>query len=199
MLMSILLFVFSCLAVVSAFCVIMSKNPVHSVFFLVLVFFSATALLILLEVDYLAMVLLIVYVGAIAVLFLFVIMLLNLKVVELQENFYRYLPLSGFLALIFLLEVFLLLQKEFNTLSFWSTGLDYVSWVNIFFDFGTSLDKLSVLIYNYFFFLFILCGLLLFVAMIGAIVLTVFQSSYVKKQDIIIQLQRDIKKTVVVL
>jgi NADH-quinone oxidoreductase subunit J len=177
----------------------MSKNPVHSVFFLVLVFFSATALLILLEVDYLAMVLLIVYVGAIAVLFLFVIMLLNLKVVELQENFYRYLPLSGFLALIFLLEVFLLLQKEFNGLSFWSTGLDYFSWINSFFDFGTSLDKLSVLIYNYFFFLFILCGLLLFVAMIGAIVLTVFQSSYVKKQDIIIQLQRDIKKTVVVL
>ena len=199
MLMSILLFVFSFLAVVSAFCVIMSKNPVHSVFFLVLVFFSDTALLILLEVDYLAMVLLIVYVGAIAVLFLFVIMLLNLKVVELQENFYRYLPLSGFLALIFLLEVFLLLQKEFNGLSFWSTGLDYFSWINSFFDFGTSLDKLSVLIYNYFFFLFILCGLLLFVAMIGAIVLTVFQSSYVKKQDIIIQLQRDIKKTVVVL
>jgi len=180
MLLYILLLVFSFLAVISAFCVIMSKNPVHSVFFLVLVFFSATALLILLQVDYLAMVLLIVYVGAIAVLFLFVIMLLNLKVIELQENFYRYLPLSGFLALIFLVEVFLLLQREFNGFSFWLAGPDYFSWINIFVDFGTSLDKLSVLIYNYFFFLFILCGLLLLVAMIGDIVLTVFQSSNVK-------------------
>jgi len=197
MITSFLLISFSVLAILAAIMVVLSKNTVHSVFFLILVFFSATALLILLQVDYLAMVLLVVYVGAIAVLFLFVVMLLNLKISELQENFYRYLPLSGFLFIVFLLEVFALLKAEFSGFS--STTPSYYSWIDVQFDYTSTLNKLSVLIYNYYFFLFILCGLLLLVAMVGAIVLTVFQSFFVKKQDIIIQLQRDVKKTVVVL
>jgi len=107
-----LFYVFSSLAIVCATMVIRSKNPVHSVLFLILVFCNAAGLLVLIELDFFAMIFLVVYVGAIAVLFLFVVMMLNIRVSELNENILRYLPIGGLIGLIFLIEVFVVVDTD---------------------------------------------------------------------------------------
>jgi len=107
-----LFYVFSSLAIVCAAMVIRSKNPVHSVLFLILVFCNAAGLLVLIELDFFAMIFLVVYVGAIAVLFLFVVMMLNIRVSELNENILRYLPIGGLIGLIFIVDVFIVVDTD---------------------------------------------------------------------------------------
>lgn len=107
-----LFFFFSSLAIMSGVMVIRSKNPVNSVLFLVLVFSNATGLLILVDLDFFAMIFLVVYVGAIAILFLFVVMMLNIKIVEINENILRYLPIGGLIGMIFLFEIFLMVYHD---------------------------------------------------------------------------------------
>ena len=109
----ILFSIFSSIALVSGIMVIRAKNPVHSVLFLILVFCNSSALLVLLGLDFFAMILLVVYVGAIAVLFLFVVMMLNIKIAEIHENALRYLPVGGIIGLIFLLEIFLIVDNDY--------------------------------------------------------------------------------------
>lgn len=109
---SLLFYIFSSIALVSGVMVIRSKNPVHSVLFLILVFCNAAGLLILLDLDFFAMIFLVVYVGAIAVLFLFVVMMLNIKLTEINENVLRYLPIGGLIGLIFLFEVLLVVDND---------------------------------------------------------------------------------------
>jgi NADH:ubiquinone oxidoreductase subunit 6 (subunit J) len=109
-----LLFIFSSLALVSGIMVIQSRNPVHSVLFLILVFFNAAGLLILLGLDFFAMIFLVVYIGAIAVLFLFVVMMLNIKLAEINEKKLRYLPIGGLLGILFLFEIFLIVDNVKN-------------------------------------------------------------------------------------
>ncbi len=94
--------------------VIQSRNPVHSVLFLILVFFNAAGLLILLGLDFFAMIFLVVYIGAIAVLFLFVVMMLNIKLAEINEKKLRYLPIGGLLGILFLFEIFLIVDNVKN-------------------------------------------------------------------------------------
>jgi NADH-ubiquinone oxidoreductase chain 6 len=110
---SFLFYIFSSIALISGGMVIRSKNPVHSVLFLILVFCNAAGLLILLNLDFFAMIFLIVYVGAIAVLFLFVVMMLNIKLTEINENILRYLPVGGLIGLIFLFEILLVIDNDF--------------------------------------------------------------------------------------
>jgi len=107
-----LFYFFSSIALISGVMVIRSKNPVHSVLFLILVFCNAAGLLILLHLDFFAMIFLVVYVGAIAVLFLFVVMMLHIKLTEMNENILRYLPVGGIIGLIFLFEVLLVVENE---------------------------------------------------------------------------------------
>ncbi len=107
-----LFYLFSSIALVSGMMVIRSKNPVHSVLFLILVFCNAAGLLILLDLDFFAMIFLVVYVGAIAVLFLFVVMMLHIKLTEIHENVLRYLPVGGLIGLIFLVEVLLVVEND---------------------------------------------------------------------------------------
>jgi NADH:ubiquinone oxidoreductase subunit 6 (subunit J) len=109
---TILFYIFSSIALISGVMVIRSKNPVHSVLFLILVFCNAAGLLILLDLDFFAMIFLVVYVGAIAVLFLFVVMMLNIKLAEIHENVLRYLPIGGLIGLIFLFEVLLVVDND---------------------------------------------------------------------------------------
>jgi len=137
-----LFYLFSTLCILSGIMVIRSKNPVHSVLFLILVFCNASGLLILLGLDFFAMVFLVVYVGAIAVLFLFVVMMLNIKLVEINENILRYLPIGGLIGLIFLFEIFLIIDsdlipilgfpKKFSTDFFLSSGLFNAFLVSLF-------------------------------------------------------------------
>jgi len=109
----VLFYIFSSLALLCGTMVIRSKNPVHSVLFLILVFCNAAGLLLLVDLDFFAMVFLVVFVGAIAVLFLFVVMMLNIRLAEINENVLRYLPIGGLIGLIFLFEVFLIVDNEF--------------------------------------------------------------------------------------
>jgi len=118
---SFLFYLFSSIALVSGVMVIRSKNPVHSVLFLILVFCNAAGLLILLHLDFFAMIFLVVYVGAIAVLFLFVVMMLHIKLTEMNENILRYLPVGGIIGLIFLFEVLLVVENDLIPLIDYST------------------------------------------------------------------------------
>ena len=110
--MNLLFYIFSSFALVSGIMVIEAKNPVHSVLFLILVFFNCAGLLLLLGLDFFALIFLVVYVGAIAVLFLFVVMMLNIKLAEINEKRLRYLPIGGVLGFLFLLLIFLIVDND---------------------------------------------------------------------------------------
>ena len=105
-------YIFSCIAIAAGIMLIRAKNPVHSVLFLILVFCNCAGLLIMLELDFFAMIFLIVYVGAIAVLFLFVVMMLNIKLSEINENVLRYLPIGGLIGVIFVYEILTVLNSD---------------------------------------------------------------------------------------
>jgi NADH-quinone oxidoreductase subunit J len=118
----VLFFLFSSIAIASGIMVVSSKNPVHSILYLVLVFFNASGLLLLIKVEFLAMIFLVVYVGAIAVLFLFVVMMLNIRIAELSENTLRYMPIGGLIGFIFIFEFFLVVEPNFFSLHIGDTS-----------------------------------------------------------------------------
>ena len=121
--LSVLFYVFACFALLSGIMVIRAKNPVYSVLFLILVFCNVSGLLLLLNLDFFAMVFLVVYVGAIAVLFLFVVMMLNVKLAEINDNILRYLPIGGVFGLLFLGEIILLLEQDLVPVIFYQTQI----------------------------------------------------------------------------
>lgn len=188
---------FTSIALVSASLVIRAQNPVHSVFFLILVFCNTSGLLVLLGLDFFAMILLVVYVGAIAVLFLFVVMMLNIKIAEIHENVLRYLPVGGIIGILFLVEILLIVDNDLLPLlptTYENSLLTYTvyatkvqCWSNI--------ESVGNLLYTTYFLFFLLASIILLVAMIGAIVLTMVpRTSYspnnadktiqVKRQDV---------------
>jgi NADH-quinone oxidoreductase subunit J len=186
---------------ISAFFTVTSKNPIHSVLFLVFVFFNTAGLLILLGVEFLAMLFLIVYVGAVAVLFLFVMMMLNVKISESSSSIYRYLPIGLFLSILFLFEIFLIIegdlksidnvvftQSEYKVLQ--TEFLVNTSWINNVIS-PTNVDVIGSVLFTYYSYFFIMSSVILLVAMIGAISLTLHRRSDIRRQDIYRQLQRD--------
>jgi len=196
-----LFYLFATLALLSAFCTVTSKNPIHSVLFLVFVFFNTAGLLILLGVEFLAMLFLIVYVGAVAVLFLFVLMMLNVKISESTSSIYRYLPIGLFISVLFLFEIFLIIEGDLNStnnLNFelveydvlQHTFLTNTCWVTSVLT-PTNVDVIGSVLFTYYSYFFIMASVILLVAMIGAIVLTLHRRSDVRRQDIYKQLQRD--------
>jgi NADH-quinone oxidoreductase subunit J len=167
-----------------SFFVIASQNAIHSILSLVFLFFSAASLLILLGVEFLGMLFLIIYIGAIAVLFLFVVMMLNLKSKNIQTSVFRYFPI--FLILFFFLKKtnFLDLQilfynYYFNPIIFWHLDIK-------------NLDNASILgfvLYTFYFYLFFICGIVLLISMLGAISLTLHKRNDIKKQQIYKQVE----------
>jgi NADH:ubiquinone oxidoreductase subunit 6 (subunit J) len=192
----------SSLLLVSGMMVIRSTNPVHSVLCLILAFANAAGILVGVSLDFFAMVFLVVYVGAIAVLFLFVVMMLNIKLEEMTENGLRYLPVGGLLGLIFLVEMFLVVEHEFipaltlssAELAAWEP-LAWTPWVTSY-QTVSNLEAIGPVLYTYFYAYFLLASLILLVAMIGAIVLTMSKGVGVKRQNSTIQNCRDFTKTV---
>ena len=148
--------------------VIFSKNPVQSVLFLVVVFCLSAQLFVLLEVDFLAMVLIIVYVGAIAVLFLFIVMMLNIRVVELGEILNRYFPLATIVGLVIFSEIIFSL---YYSLGYTNESLVYVDWYRSFLS-HSNVVSLGLVLYTYFSPFLIISGILLLLAMISSIMLT---------------------------
>jgi NADH-quinone oxidoreductase subunit J len=178
-------YVFSAVAIASAVMVIAARNPVHSVFFLILAFFNAAGLFVLMGAEFLAMILVVVYVGAVAVLFLFVVMMLDINFVALREGFLQYLPIGatvGFILLIELVFVFGAWAVGPGTLGFAAPVPDPAQITNT--------DALGRLLYTRYAYAFEASGLILLVAMIGAIVLTLRQRAGVRRQRIARQVAR---------
>lgn len=190
-----LFYFFSALTIISATCVISSTNPIHSVLYLILVFCSSSGLLILLHVEFLAMVYVMVYVGAIAVLFLFVVMMLNVRLIQFNLNMLKYLPLGGIVALVFFLEIFIIIKNELDLNKDDKIDHSYIDWSSNL-ETITNIDAIGRLIYTHYFYLFLLSGMILLVAMIGAIVLTMYRRNLVLRQNIYEQVSRDFKKTI---
>ncbi|MGR4000994.1 MAG: NADH-quinone oxidoreductase subunit J [Alphaproteobacteria bacterium] len=171
---------------VSALFVVLSRSPVHSVFFLIFAFFNSAGLFLLLGAEFLAMVLVIVYVGAVAVLFLFVVMMLDMELVALREGYTRYLPLGAVLAFILLLELVLVMSLTLNgELDVSQAGVEATGLGDI-----SNTQALGELIYDDYFLLFQVCGLILLVSMVGSIVLTHRVRSGVKRQSVYEQTAR---------
>ena len=179
-------YIFAIITVISSVMVIGSKNPVHSVFFLILAFFNATGLFVLMGAEFLAMMLLVVYVGAVAVLFLFVIMMLNIDFASLRTGMIKNAPLGLLIGGILLGEIIF----SFIGMKY---GIGNESGVELFVKLGEEENTraLGKVLYTDYIYLFQCAGLILLVAMIGAIVLTHRKRDNVKKQNAIKQVLRN--------
>jgi NADH:ubiquinone oxidoreductase subunit 6 (subunit J) len=200
-----LFYIFSSLALIAGGLLVSARNPMHSILFLVLVFCNSAGLLLLLETEFLAMIFLVVYIGAIAVLFLFVIMMLNIRVIELKESLVRYIPIGGLALVIFFVEIlsvingdlvpffsqatlnynFILLHKNLN-LVIWSNNINPL----------TNIEVIGELLYTYYFYCFLLASLILLVAMIGAILLTMRKQFNVRRQEVFDQVFNNLNVSV---
>jgi len=174
-------YLFAGVCVASAVMVIVSRNPVHSVLYLILAFVNASGLFVLMGAEFLAMILIVVYVGAVAVLFLFVIMMLDVDFSELREGFLEYMPIGLVIGGVFLFELLL-------TVGFWvinpatSKAITAAIPSNV-----SNTEALGLVLYTKYIHYFQLAGMVLLVAMIGAIVLTLRHKANIKRQDINVQ------------
>ena len=185
-------YLFAGVAVISALMVISSKNPVHSVLFLILSFVNAAGLFVLLGAEFLAMILVVVYVGAVAVLFLFVVMMLDINFVKLREGFLQYLPFGVILGIVLIIELgILFLTKNFSEMNL----VEYSLTPQITSTENTKL--LGSVLYTKYFYLFQLSGLILLVAMIGSITLTLRKKGNSKKQIISNQNNIDASQSII--
>ncbi len=185
-------YLFAFVAVAAGLLVVLARNPVHSVLWLILTFFSAAGLFVLMGAEFIAMLLMIVYVGAVAVLFLFVVMMLDVDFVELKSGLAKYLPIGLLVGLILIVEL----------------GLVFGNWV--FAGNAPALRQavspapedventvaLGKLLYTKYVYLFQTAGLILLTAMIGAIVLTLRHRTDIKRQDVLAQMYRDPKAAI---
>ena len=179
-------YLFAFVAVASGVMVIGSRNPVHSVLFLILAFFNAAGLFVLLGAEFLAMILVIVYVGAVAVLFLFVVMMLDINFVELRQGFLQYLPIGALIGLVLLLELVLVFgARELapQLVATASAPMPLPSQIS-------NTAALGALLYTRYVYPFQAAGAILLVAMVGAIVLTHRSRDGVRKQRIAVQVAR---------
>jgi NADH-quinone oxidoreductase subunit J len=185
-------YLFAFVAVASGVMVITARNPVHSVLFLILAFFNAAGLFVLMGAEFLAMILVVVYVGAVAVLFLFVVMMLDINFIELRQGVTRYLPVGATIGIVLFIELL------------WLVGV-WAFAPNVSAGFAAPMpatghiantEALGHLLYTRYIYAFQASGLILLIAMIGAIVLTLRAREGVRRQDIERQLARRPSETV---
>lgn len=181
-------YAFAALLIFSSIITITVKSPVHSVLWLIFGFFNAAGLFILIGAEFLAMTLIIVYVGAVAVLFLFVVMMLNINLTKLKESFNKHLPMYILIALVLLLDLCLVIFKSTSI----TLNLKLDMPLSKFNDLSNS-HAIGSVLYTKFMPIFIIAGLILLVAMIGAIVLTHRVRPNVKKQNAFTQVHRRVK------
>ncbi|MGA7372429.1 MAG: NADH-quinone oxidoreductase subunit J [Methyloceanibacter sp.] len=183
-------YLFAGMCVASAFMVIAVKNPVHAVLFLILAFFNAAGLFVELGAEFLAMILVVVYVGAVLVLFLFVVMMLDVDFAELRAGFLKYLPIGATIGILLLVELILILSA-------WVTAPEItaqaptppISQIS-------NTAALGQILYTKYVYLFEAAGMILLVAMIGAIVLTLQHKRDIKRQSIARQVERTRERSV---
>ena len=187
---SLAFYMFALITIASALMVLSSRNPVHSVLFLILAFFNSAGLFLLLGAEFLAMTLIIVYVGAVAVLFMFVVMMLDINFVELRQGFLQYLPIGALVGIILLAELVLILGG-------WAMSPEaaHTATATIPSDL-TNTHALGRILYTDYLYLFEAAGMVLLIAMIGAIVLTHRKRTGVRKQVIADQIARRPEDTI---
>jgi len=179
-------YIFSAVILLSALMVISSRNPVHSVLFLILAFFNAAGLFVILHAEFLAMILIIVYVGAVAVLFLFVVMMLDFKASLEKSNILQYMPIGIFVGIVFISELIIVLintKLELKNIQILTNPLS--NFENL-----TNTEAIGSILYTDYILYFQISGVILLVAMVGSIVLTLREREGVKRQSVPQQLER---------
>jgi NADH-quinone oxidoreductase subunit J len=177
-------YVFATVAVVSGLLVVANRNPVYSVLFLILTFFNAAGLFVLLGAEFLAMILVVVYVGAVAVLFLFVVMMLDVDFAELRQGFLNYMPIGIVIGGVLFFELL-------SVVFFWVINPNVPSAITAPIPTGiTNTEALGRVLYTQYVYYFQAAGMVLLVAMVGAIVLTLRHKPHVKRQNIANQVGR---------
>jgi NADH-quinone oxidoreductase subunit J len=179
-------YLFAVVAVASGVMVIVSRNPVHSVLFLILAFFNSAGLFVLLGAEFLAMILVVVYVGAVAVLFLFVVMMLDIDFTELRQGLLTYAPVGATIGLILLVELALVLSGWIISPDAVTVAAAPAAGEGL-----TNTEALGQLLYTRYIYYFQAAGMVLLVAMVGAIVLTLSHKPNVKRQNIAEQVARN--------
>ena len=187
---SLLFYLFSFIMIASAFMVILSRNPVHSVLFLILCFFNSAGIFLILGAEFLAFILVIVYVGAVAVLFLFVVMMLDVEFKSISSTVISYLPIGLTIGVIILAELMLVLftwKRDYSVTDNLSLSTDTQY---------SNTEIIGLVLYTDNILFFQLAGLILLASMIGAIVLTVNHRPSAKRQDINKQVERDAESSI---
>tara|TARA_B100001057_G_scaffold392506_1_gene401097 strand:+ start:795 stop:1409 length:615 start_codon:yes stop_codon:yes gene_type:complete len=182
-------YIFSFVMLLSALMVISTKNPVHSVLFLILAFLNAAGIFVILHAEFLAMILIIVYVGAVAVLFLFVVMMLDIKTTIEKSNILQYMPIGLFIGFVFIAELVIVLintKLELSNMQILSNPLNKFAELS-------NTKAIGSILYTDYILHFQLAGVILLVAMIGSIVLTLRERTGVKRQSVAEQLSRSSK------
>ncbi len=192
MIEALVFYVFAFTTVAAAVLVISAKNPVHSVLFLILAFFNSAGLFVLMGAEFLAMILVVVYVGAVAVLFMFVVMMLDINFVELRQGFLQYLPLGGLIGLVLLIELVVIVGGHALSPETAASGARPMPAPDV----TANTQALGELFYTHYIYLFQGAGMILLVAMIGAIVLTHRRREGVRKQRIGDQIARRAEESI---
>ena len=186
MIQALFFYLFAGVCVASAFMVIAARNPVHSVLFLILAFVNASGLFVLMGAEFLAMILVVVYVGAVAVLFLFVVMMLDVDFAELRQGFIQYLPIGALVGIVFLAELLLVVGAwTIAPAISESVAAPIPPFYSV-----TNTEALGQVLYTRYIYFFQAAGVILLVAMIGAIVLTLQHKPNVRRQNIAEQIAR---------
>ena len=180
-------YIFALSALAGGLLTVIARNPVHSVLWLILCFLSSAGLFVLLGAEFVAMLLIIVYVGAVAVLFLFVVMMLDVDFAALKAEMARYVPVAGLIGIVLLMQ----LSLAYGAWEF-SDGIDQrLGNPMPPLDEAHNTQALGLILYDRYFLVFQLSGLILLVAMVGAIVLTLRHRQDIKRQDVLAQIYRD--------
>lgn len=185
--------IFSVMMVGSAVAALASRNPVYSVLFLIYTFFNAAGIFILHGAEFIAMILVIVYVGAVVVLFLFVVMMMNINIAKVKPSFSRILPLALLIGMVLLADLYLAFNK-----SLLNDGEDFLSnpTIAIMSDQQTNTHAIGSVLYTDFATQFQISGVILLLAMVSSILLTLRRRDGVKRQNVAAQLARDPKKSI---
>jgi len=200
MIINILFYLFSIILLFSSFMVITVKNSIYGVLFLVLSFIAASGLLLLLKCEFLALMFIIIYVGAIAVLFLFVVMMLDLKITSYKKDILKYFPFGSLIGGLFLTEILFIVNETFQLNPYSNFFLEntYFSWYTRLENF-TEIQSIGQVVYTQYVIQFLIAGNVLLLATIAAVVLTINTNTNTEKKQIIYkQLSRNYKNVLVV-
>ena len=186
MIINLFFYFFSFVLIISALMTILSQNSIYSVLFLVLSFVSSSSVLFLLECEYISLIFIIIYVGAIAVLFLFVVMMLDVKTVYLAKDSLKYFPFGSFIGIVFLIETLLIVPSTFESINPYDTSFllnYYFDWFNKL-DYFTEVMSIGHLLYTDYIIQFLLSGNILLLATIGPVTLVLIRSTKTTKKQV---------------